>query len=41
MFFSIDHINNDKKNGKSRSYKIVFVPKKVSDISLEIDHYIE
>lgn len=24
-----DHINNDKKNGKSRSYKIVFVPKKL------------
>lgn len=41
MFSFTDHINNDKTSGKSRSYKIVFVPKKVSDISLEIDHDIE
>ena len=28
---SSDHVNNDKKSGKSRTYKIVFVPKKVCD----------
>lgn len=29
VFFSLDHINNDKMSGKNRSYKIVFVPRKV------------
>ncbi|XP_067016760.1 vacuolar protein sorting-associated protein 33B-like isoform X1 [Acropora muricata] len=27
--FVADHVNNDKKSGKSRSYKIVYVPKKL------------
>ena len=30
--FSLDHINNDKKSGKKRSYKVVYVPKKVCSI---------
>ena len=38
MFSLSDHINKDKNSGQSRSYKIVFVPKKVSDTGLYMDN---